>query len=645
MIRKLHFIHRHNVLLSTAKKVNHLCFELNGNEEIKNDSIVDIDNSVIYFSLYCKECKYFLLKPKEIVNFKVTSTKYERLNNYFNQKGEVENVFYADKPNKNLVKDSGYFHWDFYKLTPGPEYDCNTIYVGTEAEQKEFFHRLYIYLRSKILKKEKEIQQNKTNLEEGKKELEKYKSKIHFKQDDDKDDIELKDAYDIIIGINSILSLNKEGWPIKFPKGKENYENKIKKPSIIIGVLGNRNKGKSFILGKLSGYPVPQGFSIKTEGISISFGEKVDHCIAILDSAGQEVPLLSKENKEEEVNNIEADDENNSLDKCLRDKLITEKFIEQFIIHTSDILVLVVGSITLNEQKILERIRKFLQNKFLFVVHNLQNFSTKKQVDDYVENTLKKLYGIKIEENFFQNIKEKNNIENENKFNKIYYVEENNRKITHLIFINDYCDFSEYYNTPTTDFLTKKLEVEQNRTQFSVIEKCKDFFIYIENEFLEENLDRKDFSQDEGKIIIKDKNITLRKVFIDEIGKAVTNDSDIPNYNYYAENNDLIINIELPGDNAEIGSKLNIDGEFYKFSFKGKTAGITSETDKKYLISKNLKKQIPFEFSIRISMKDIHILPNEQNRLQFYSRSKKNEGGLFTFKYHIATKSTSDDYE
>ena len=197
--------------------------------------------------------------------------------------------------------------------------------------------------------------------------MEKYKSKINFKQDDDKYDIELIDAYDIIIGINSILSLNKEGWPIKFPKGKENYENKIKKQSIIIGVLGNRNKGKSFILGKLSGYPVPQGFSIKTEGISISFGEKVDHCIAILDSAGQEVPLLSKENKEEEVNNIEADDENNSLDKCLRDKLITEKFIEQFIIHTSDILVLVVGSITLNEQKILERIRKFLQNKFLFV--------------------------------------------------------------------------------------------------------------------------------------------------------------------------------------------------------------------------------------------------------------------------------------
>ena len=51
------------------------------------------------------------------------------------------------------------------------------------------------------------------------------------------------------IDINSILSLNKAGWSIKYPKGIEVYENKRKKPAIIIGVLGNRNKGKSFILG------------------------------------------------------------------------------------------------------------------------------------------------------------------------------------------------------------------------------------------------------------------------------------------------------------------------------------------------------------------------------------------------------------
>ena len=44
-------------------------------------------------------------------------------------------------------------------------------------------------------------------------------------------------------------------------------------------------------------------------------------------------------------------------------------------------------------------------------------------------------------------------------------------------------------------------------------------------------------------------------------------------------------------------------------------------------------------------MKDIHILPNEKSKLQFYYKSETNEKGIFTFKYHIADNSSSDDYE
>ena len=203
-------------------------------------------------------------------------------------------------------------------------------------------------------------------------------------------------------------------------------------------------------------------------------------------------------------------------------------------------MVLVVGAITLNEQKILERVKKILgDKKYLFIIHNLQNFQNKYQVDEYIENTLKKLFGIKIQENNFQNTGEN--------YHKKYYVEENNRNITHLIFINDYCNNADYYNKPTTEFLKQKLAVEQNRTKFSVIEKCKNFFIDIENDFLEENIDYKDFAKDDDKIVVKNKNISLRKVYIDEIGKTITNDSDVPIYNYYTEKNDLIINVELPG--------------------------------------------------------------------------------------------------
>ena len=210
-----------------------------------------------------------------------------------------------------------------------------------------------------------------------------------------------------------------------------------------------------------------------------------------MDSAGQEVPLLKDENnsrnelKKNEINDnnntengesniginqIEGNDDNTILENCFRDKLITEKFKEQFIINTSDILVLVVGAITLNEQKILERVKKILgDKKYLFIIHNLQNFQNKYQVDEYIENNLKKLFGIKIQENNFQNTGEN--------YHKKYYVEENNRNITHLIFINDYCNNADYYNKPTVGFLKKNLMLSITVHIFLLLKNVKTFLL------------------------------------------------------------------------------------------------------------------------------------------------------------------------
>ena len=45
------------------------------------------------------------------------------------------------------------------------------------------------------------------------------------------------------------------------------------------------------------------------------------------------------------------------------------------------------------EVKILDK------NKQIFVIHNLKEYSTEEQVNDYIENTLKKLCKTEIEEN------------------------------------------------------------------------------------------------------------------------------------------------------------------------------------------------------------------------------------------------------
>ena len=116
---------------------------------------------------------------------------------------------------------------------------------------------------------------------------------------------------------------------------------------------------------------------------------------------------------------------------------------------------------TLNEQQLLARIKKEAKNKQIYIVHNLQNYQTHEQVKDYIENTLKNLFDINIEENIYQKFLKSENETEENYFTK-YFIEkgksgEDEKNFTvHLILVNDYCEINEYYNRPTINFLKKE---------------------------------------------------------------------------------------------------------------------------------------------------------------------------------------------
>ena len=71
-----------------------------------------------------------------------------------------------------------------------------------------------------------------------------------------------EDFYDVIIDIKSIKEINK-GWEIKMnERGKKNYELYKEKEILKIGVLGNANKGKSYLLSRISKIDLPSGTSL-----------------------------------------------------------------------------------------------------------------------------------------------------------------------------------------------------------------------------------------------------------------------------------------------------------------------------------------------------------------------------------------------
>ena len=104
------------------------------------------------------------------------------------------------------------------------------------------------------------------------------------------------DFYDLVIKIDSFRNLKKKeqgdyGWDILYSKDFD-YDKRTKEERVRIGVLGNRNRGKSFILSKLTNFKVPS--SIKTEGISLKYPDmktKDGKGMVIINSAGFETPL------------------------------------------------------------------------------------------------------------------------------------------------------------------------------------------------------------------------------------------------------------------------------------------------------------------------------------------------------------------
>ena len=192
--------------------------------------------------------------------------------------------------------------------------------------------------------------------------------------------------YDLIININSITGILK-GWDIKYSKvGKEKANYSKRNPTKIFSVIGNKDRGKSFILSKVAKRNLPSGFSVTTKGLSISF-PTFDN-IALLDSVGFESPLLEcdgedyilkSENKDEnkkqyevlgklkedikilkqnsknifEIRDKEMEffsirnnfrnslkDKENQIYSLTNERRITDFFLQRFIIENANVLLL-----------------------------------------------------------------------------------------------------------------------------------------------------------------------------------------------------------------------------------------------------------------------------------------------------------------
>ena len=180
-----------------------------------------------------------------------------------------------------------------------------------------------------------------------------------------------------------------------------------------------------------------------------------------------------------------------------RDKLMTENFLQDFAIYSSHIVIAVVGQLTFQDQKFLNRMKDICKNKKLLIIHNLF-FESKEQVENYIKNTIRASLFFKLEKQSMINFgkrekdKNKNKEEEEEKDKKMDYlfieeIDDYRKKyyIIHLIMAKEGTEAGNYYNKTTINFLRDNIFCVTKLQKYDVIEEFKKFLCINFNKYFE----------------------------------------------------------------------------------------------------------------------------------------------------------------
>lgn len=519
------------------------------------------------------------------------------------------------------------------------------------------------------------------------------------------------DFYDVIVDIKSIKGI-KDGWDIKWnEKGKKLYSKCKKHKCLILGVLGHENKGKSFLLSKISNTELISGINIQTEGLSIKYHDSKYKPLILLDSAGLENPVLKKESEkgdkkdikneiiDKNYNEIEEEiKENQAFKENAKDKLMTELFIQDFIIQNSDILLLVVGILTYSEQLLINKIKyesKIRKRDSIIIVHNLQNFRKKEQVENYVKNILLKCATFKLNKNLMIDInkKEENekvennnneeseedskeeaeennfqilNEENKNKkkefmkqneleeietgkpfhfYEVLHYDKDKRMTVYHLILANEDSEEVRFYNQYTYNFIEKLYSSIAEIKKFDILAKIKEDFKNIAPTILNNKIEEMKWNDEEDmenkkkiRLDLKEE-ISFKKCIIDELGFSFFKTGNFePKYNYFKiDPVTLELRLEIPG-NAKCRATCYIEKENTVIKVKGvkiKDKVPKEENDNIY----NIREFSEFEVLIPLLTEKYKIVGNKPKD------KPEHKDGLWKFKFELEKEKEEEEVE
>ena len=556
---------------------------------------------------------------------------------------EVENIEKGN--NKNI--NEAFKKYDMYEPQENEIKNkfkeiCEEINVNAEEYNKKESKKISQDSKPKVKKE----QEKKSKINKDKSDTD--NQLVIDKYDDDED---FSKYYDIIFDIDSLENLKVNGWKFYITEeGLEKYEKKKFGKNTVVSVIGNKNKGKSFILSQISNNQIPVGHNITTKGLSVIYPDYAEKNIICLDTAGFEVPLCEDDeifkfettNKKyiESLNEKKTDPVQikdylseeeyiNQLTKFIRDRQNTDYFLQKFILNSADILLCVVNELNLSDQKFLNRIQEQNKSKKIFIIHNLKTFKQVEDVKNYINDTLLRVLSFKLKKAKYILIDKKDeefykdkNIEY---YRQIFDDKEENktRQVIHLFLANSESEAGKFYNDSTISYIKSQIIAFTKNDEFPIIDKVKEFLIDHSGEFFNNKLDKDSLKEETDPALLKyvGESYELKKCYFDELGNTnFIQTSYVPKYKVYFANykkdnkKKLFIDVLISGNISNLKIQFATQNKQNIFTITGNRETLINEKEEENIkdsVSNNIncfkKGSNMFNLRINIPIKKCHI--------------------------------------
>lgn len=281
--------------------------------------------------------------------------------------------------------------------------------------------------------------------------------------------------YDMILKIKNLEDVLKadEGWSLKIESPRARKA--LAEPATIkIGIMGVYNRGKTTITNLLSARHARVGNLTHTEGLSAVLSNNV----AYLDTAGQNQPL--------DLTSLGADPESQvRVAEETTTRMLGDMFMQDMVIALSDLLVVVVNQLTLEDQRYVRALEKKVEEfdkitrttRQLIVVHNLKDVENKKDLETLIRKDIKNGFGCE---------ESKNTLIGKEGYK--YWI--SRKKVTHCVIARHGSPASKGVNEETATFIQHLMQAKKTSkdgTQTNLLQGIDDYVsTYLHNYF--ENL-------------------------------------------------------------------------------------------------------------------------------------------------------------